>query len=87
MDKRPNQFITEFLKMESAGGILLFLAALLALIFANTFLNSYYELLLSTPVAVQVGALKIAKPMSSAVELLSMIANEIIAVIWVGKWE
>ncbi len=56
-------FITKFLKLESAGGISLIAAAFLAIIFANTPLNHYYELLLSTPVVVQVGALGIAKPL------------------------
>lgn len=56
-------FITKFLKLESAGGISLIAAAVLALICANTGLNPFYELLLSTPVAVQVGALEIAKPL------------------------
>lgn len=56
-------FITAFFKLESAGGILLILAAILALVFANSPLNSYYELLLSTPVEVRVGALEVAKPL------------------------
>ncbi len=56
--------IREFLRMESAGGILLFFAALLAIVFANIpFLSAYYELLLSTPVEVRVGALHIGKPL------------------------
>lgn len=49
--------------MESAGGILLFISAVLALICANTPLVAYYELLLSTPVEIRVGALEIAKPL------------------------
>ena len=55
--------ITTFLKLESAGGILLMAAALLAMFCANSFLAEYYELLLSTPVEVRVGALEIAKPL------------------------
>jgi len=39
------------------------LSAILAMIFANTGLNVYYELFLSTKVAVQVGALEISKPL------------------------
>lgn len=58
-----HHFITDFFKLESAGGILLIMAAILALIFANTPLASIYELLLSTPVEVRVGALEIAKPL------------------------
>ncbi len=68
MDTQPNNvendgFINKFLKLESAGGISLIAAAFLAIIFANTGLNHFYELLLSTPVVVQVGALGIAKPL------------------------
>jgi len=55
--------ITTFMKRESAGGVLLMLAALLAMFCANSFLSVYYELLLSTPVEVRVGALDIAKPL------------------------
>lgn len=53
----------EFLKLEAAGGIILMIAALLALVLANTPLSVYYDLLLSTPVAVQIGTLEIAKPL------------------------
>ncbi|WP_369857901.1 Na+/H+ antiporter NhaA [Candidatus Thalassolituus haligoni] len=59
---RPNP-LNKFLKMESAGGILLMLAALLAIIFANSPLESFYNLLLETPVEVRIGALHIAKPL------------------------
>ncbi len=38
-------------------------AALLAMLCANTFLAEYYELLLSVPVEIRVGALNIAKPL------------------------
>ncbi len=55
--------ITNFLKKESSGGVLLMLSALLAIIFANTALSPVYDLLLSTPVEVRVGALEIAKPL------------------------
>lgn len=56
-------FIKKFFKMESSGGILLFLSAMLAMVCANTALSSYYDLFLSTPVEVRVGALEIAKPL------------------------
>lgn len=55
--------INRFLKLESAGGILLMCTALLAIIVANTPLVAYYNLLLDTPVEIRVGALKIAKPL------------------------
>ncbi len=55
--------ISDFLKKESAGGMILMLAALVAIIFANSPLDTYYRLLLSTAVEVRVGALVIAKPL------------------------
>ena len=63
MQSPSSTTITTFLKRQSAGGILLMLAAVLALFSANSFLAEYYELLLSTPVEVRVGALEIAKPL------------------------
>ena len=55
--------IREFLKLESASGILLILSAMLAVVLANSPLSAYYDLLLDTPVEVRVGALEIAKPL------------------------
>ena len=55
--------IKNFLKMESAGGIVLMGAAVLAMIVANTPLKEYYDLLLEVPVEVRVGGLQIAKPL------------------------
>ncbi|VUD64660.1 Na(+)/H(+) antiporter NhaA [Thalassocella blandensis] len=52
-----------FFKLESSGGLLLMAATILALICANTALNSYYDLFLDTPVEVRIGALHIAKPL------------------------
>ncbi|MBT8115436.1 MAG: Na+/H+ antiporter NhaA, partial [Arenicella sp.] len=46
MPQTDKSFITEFLKLESAGGLILFAAALLAMVCANTALAAYYELLL-----------------------------------------
>jgi Na+:H+ antiporter, NhaA family len=56
-------FVVNFLKLESAGGILLILAAILALVFANSPLNAYYELLLSVPVELRIGTFEVAKPL------------------------
>lgn len=58
-----NVKITEFIHSGSAGGILLMAAAVSAMILANSPLNRYYDLLISTPVAVQIGPLQIAKPL------------------------
>lgn len=63
MSQTKETYISNFFKLESAGGIILMLAALLALIFANTPLQSYYALLLDTPVEIRVGAFEIAKPL------------------------
>lgn len=52
-----------FLKLEAASGILLFLAALLAIAAENSLAQALYERLLNTPVQVSVGDLKIAKPL------------------------
>lgn len=55
--------INEFFKLESSGGILLMIAAVLAIIFANSPLSGYYDLLLDTPVEIRIGALEIDKPL------------------------
>ena len=59
----PLAFVTGFFKLESAGGILLMVTAVLAIIVANSPLEPYYALLLDTPVEIRVGALEIAKPL------------------------
>lgn len=63
MNNNKELFLTKFFKLESAGGILLIFAAALALIFANSSLQSYYALLLDTPVEIRVGTFEIAKPL------------------------
>jgi len=55
--------IKNFLKMESAGGIVLMAAAVLAMIAANSSASGLYGYFLDTPVEVRVGALQIAKPL------------------------
>jgi len=54
--------LRDFLKQESAGGIVLMVAALLALIFANSGLSDAYFAVLATEVAVTVGGGGIEKP-------------------------
>ena len=51
--------IREFIKLESAGGILLLMAAIIAMLIANSPLDGLYAQLLDTTVAIQVGALAI----------------------------
>ncbi|WP_331351836.1 Na+/H+ antiporter NhaA [Cellvibrio sp. UBA7671] len=55
--------IKAFFKLEAASGILLILAAILALIAANSSLKIYYDQLLSVDVVVAVGSFSIAKPL------------------------
>ncbi len=60
---QSNSFFQSFIKLESSGGILLMASAVIAMVCANSFLATYYELLLSTPVEVRVGSLGIDKPL------------------------
>lgn len=55
--------INRFLKLESASGILLITAAVVAMLLANSPLSHYYDLLLDVPVEIRVGPLQIAKPL------------------------
>ena len=48
--------VRDFIRLESAGGILLLAAAVLAMLVANSPLANIYNSLLDTTVAVQVGA-------------------------------
>ena len=55
--------IRNFLQLESAAGIVLVAAAVLAMIAANSPLADYYDLFVETPVEIRIGALEIAKPL------------------------
>ena len=55
--------VREFMRMESAGGVLLLAAAVVARVVANSPLSSLYDSLLDVPMAVQVGTLSIDKPL------------------------
>ena len=55
--------IREFLRLESASGILLFLAAVLAMMAENSAADRWYDALLNTPMEIRVGAFEIAKPL------------------------
>jgi len=55
--------IKAFFKLDAASGILLIMAAVLALIAANSPLKVYYDQLLSTDVIVAVGSFSIHKPL------------------------
>ena len=55
--------IREFLRLESAAGGILLVAAALALIASNSGLSGLYDLFLEIPVEIRIGALRIAKPL------------------------
>ena len=58
---KPLTALREFLKVESAGGIVLVLAGVAAMIAANTALAPWYQALLEVPIKIQVGGFKIDK--------------------------
>lgn len=62
-NKSISNAVNDFMQLESAGGILLLLAAIVAMLVANSPLSGLYDSLLDTTVAVQVGALAINKPL------------------------
>ncbi|KMW73037.1 pH-dependent sodium/proton antiporter [Photorhabdus luminescens subsp. luminescens] len=55
--------IRQFLKLEAAGGLLLIIAAIIALIMANSPLQDIYQQFLNLSVVVQFAALEINKPL------------------------
>lgn len=55
--------VREFMRLESASGLLLLAAAVIAMAVANSPLATLYDALLDTTVAIQVGALSIDKPL------------------------
>jgi NhaA family Na+:H+ antiporter len=62
MINRVRETITDFLKLEASGGILLLVAMVLGLIFANSPLAEFYKAALDVPIAVRLGGLDIDKP-------------------------
>ncbi|MDD5717268.1 MAG: Na+/H+ antiporter NhaA [Sulfuricurvum sp.] len=55
--------LLDFLKLESATGIMLMIAMLMAMIMANSFLSPFYDSFVSMPVVVSIGTFVIAKPL------------------------
>ena len=55
--------ITRFLRLEASSGILLLIAAALAMLAENSFASAYYEALLDLPVQIRIGDFEIAKPL------------------------
>lgn len=62
---RKNNKITRYLIFtnDTAGGVLLIIAAIMAMIVANSPLSPYYNMLIETPVVTSVGSFQIAKPL------------------------
>ncbi len=63
LPERAVRGLSEFFRLEAAGGILLIVAAVLALLCANSPLEEFYDGFRDLPVAIQFGALEIAKPL------------------------
>jgi len=63
MGMSQESFLASFFKSESTAGIVLFSAALFAMVIANSPFQAYYASLLNTPVEIRAGALEIAKPL------------------------
>jgi NhaA family Na+:H+ antiporter len=63
MINQKDSFIKSFFKMESSGGILLFIAAVIAIFVANSPFAHYHHLLISTPLEIRIGSFEIAKPL------------------------
>jgi len=61
MDKTFSR-VQEFIKLETSGGVVLMIAAIFAMIIANTPLSAIYDLILSTYIKVGIGNFEIAKP-------------------------
>lgn len=58
-----SSWLKEFIKLDSASGILLMLTAAFAMLIVNSPLSWLYDTLLETPVEVRIGALHLAKPL------------------------
>ena len=61
MDKTFSR-VQEFIKLETSGGVVLMIAAIFAMIIANTPLSANYDLILGTYIKVGIGNFEIAKP-------------------------
>jgi NhaA family Na+:H+ antiporter len=59
----PIEQLRAFFRLESAGGVLLVLAALVAIVAANSPLDAYYEAALHTRLSFQVGSAGLDKPL------------------------
>jgi Na+:H+ antiporter, NhaA family len=55
--------LREFMRLESAGGILLIIATILAMVVVNSPAKPLYDSFLNTPIEVRLGQLELAKPL------------------------
>jgi NhaA family Na+:H+ antiporter len=60
---RVRQSMLDFLELESAGGILLVIAAVIAMILANSPLENVYQRILGIPMTVSIGQFGLSKPL------------------------
>lgn len=58
-----SRWLQDFIKLDSSSGIILIVAAVIAMIMVNSPLQSIYDALLDTPVEIKIGALHLAKPL------------------------
>ncbi|MES9970655.1 MAG: Na+/H+ antiporter NhaA [Candidatus Thiodiazotropha sp.] len=58
-----SKWLQDFMRQDSASGILLIVAAILALLLENSPLSWFYDALLDTPVEIRIGELHLAKPL------------------------
>lgn len=63
MNKSSSSILPEFTKSESAGGILLMVAAAFAMLLANSMFNEYYEKFLHITMEIRIGDFGIDKPL------------------------
>jgi NhaA family Na+:H+ antiporter len=63
LERRFADLLRDFLRLESAGGILLVVAALVAMLLANSPGADLYSGFLDLPVAIRIGDFEIAKPL------------------------
>jgi NhaA family Na+:H+ antiporter len=63
LSSRALHALAEFFRLEAAGGIVLIVAAALALVCANSPLEAFYDSFREIPMSVAIGQLNIAKPL------------------------
>ena len=74
MQNKAVNALQDFVRQESASGIILIAAMLLAMLLANSPFDPLYEWILDLTIAVQIGSLEIHKP------LLMWVNDEVIEV-------